>query len=182
MGGAAPPGRRWRRRAAQLAAGMLIVAASGQAASGQAGRAPPPASPAPVRQPPAAAIANVPVPDRLTSLKLLWSIMAAVDHANRTGNYSVLRDLGTPAFQSNNDPASLGAIFAGLRRQQVDLSDTLLVTPTWEIAPQMVSPTVLRMRGSFPLRPQAIAFDLLFAWNRGWRLDGVAVQAVPAAR
>jgi len=180
--GMAPPGWIWWRHAARLAAVALMVAAPGQAASGQAGRAPAPAAPAPVRQPPVTAPANVPVPDRLTSLKLLWSIMAAVDHANRTGNYSVLRDLGTQAFQINNDPASLGAIFAGLRRQQVDLSDTLLVTPNWEIAPQMASPTLLRMRGSFPLRPQAIAFDLLFAWNRGWRLEGVAVQAIPANR
>jgi hypothetical protein len=36
------------------------------------------------------------------------------------------------------------------------------------------------MRGTFPLRPQPIAFDLLFAWDRGWRLDGIAVQAMPA--
>jgi hypothetical protein len=112
---------------------------------------------------------------------MVWSVMAAVDQANRTGNYSVLRDLGTLAFQANNNPANLAAIFGGLRGQQIDLTDTLLVTPSWEIAPRMVSPTVLRMRGTFPLRPQAIAFDLLFAWDRGWRLDGVAVQAMPAA-
>jgi hypothetical protein len=114
-------------------------------------------------------------------MKMVWSIMAAVDQANRTGNNTVLRDLGTPAFQANNNPANLASIFAALRAQHVDLTDTLIVTPVWEIAPQMVSPTLLRMRGTFPLRPQPIAFDLLFAWDRGWRLDGVAVQAMPAA-
>ncbi len=119
---------------------------------------------------------------QLTSLELLWSIMAAVDHANRTGNYSVLRDLGSAAFQSRNNPANLAAIFAGLRDQRVDLSSTLVVTPTWEIAPTMVQPGTLRMRGSFPLRPAAILFDLLFLWDGGWRLDGVAVQAQPAPR
>jgi hypothetical protein len=131
---------------------------------------------------PAQAQAQAPAPDQLTSLKMLWSVMAAVDHANRTGNYSVLRDLGTGAFQSRNNPANLAAIFAGLREQKVDLSDTLVVTPVWEIAPTMVQPRVLRMRGSFPLRPAAIAFDLLFAWDAGWRLEAIAVQTQPFRR
>ena len=140
-----------------------------------------PAAPQPTAAAPAQSSA-VAVPDRLTTLKMLWSIMAAIDHANRTGNYSVLRDLGSAGFQANNNPANLAAIFAGLRNQQLDLSDTLIVSPTWEIAPTMVRPTVLRMRGSFPLRPQAIGFDLLFAWERGWRLDGVGVVPLPAQR
>lgn len=106
--------------------------------------------------------------------------MAAVDHANRTGNYSVLRDLGSAGFQANNNPATLAAIFAALRTQRIDVAETLVVTPDWEISPRMESANVLRMRGTFPLRPQPIAFDLLFAWDRGWRLDGVAVQAPPA--
>jgi hypothetical protein len=158
----------------RLAAALLIAMAPLAPASGQVR---PPSAP---RQAAPAASANLPVPDQRTVLKMLWGIMAAVDQANRTGNYSVLRDLGTPAFQANNNPANLAAIFAGLRAQQIDLTDTLVVTPVWEIAPQMVSPTVLRMRGAFPLRPQPIAFDLLFAWDRGWRLDGIAVQAMPA--
>lgn len=115
-------------------------------------------------------------------MRMVWSMLAAVDHANRTGNYSVLRDLGTPDFQANNNPARLGTIFAGLREQGIDLSDTLVVTPTWEFEPRMLSPTVLRLRGAFPLRPTAILFDLLFTWNRGWRLEGIAVQAAQPAR
>jgi hypothetical protein len=178
------PGGSGRLHAAQLACGLLIAAGLAQPALGQAGRPVAPAQrppAAPLQRPPAAA-AKVPVPDQLTSLKMVWSVMAAVDHANRTGNYSVLRDLGTPAFQANNNPANLAGIFARLREQRVDLSDTLVVTPIWEIAPQMASPTVLRMRGMFPLRPQPIAFDLLFSWDRGWRLEGIAVQAIAATR
>jgi hypothetical protein len=147
------------------------------ALAGAAWAQPPRAAPGPAAPP---AVPNVPAPDQRTALKMLWSIMAAVDQANRTGNYSVLRDLGTPAFQANNNPANLAAIFAALRGQQLDLADTLTVTPAWEVSPRMISPTVLRMRGTFPLRPQPIAFDLLFAWDRGWRLDGVAVQPLPA--
>jgi len=170
-------GERRTVAAVRLACALLAAAGPAQAALGQA-RSPPASAQA--ARPPAAA--NQPVPDPLTSLKMLWSVMAAVDHANRTGNYSVLRDLGSAGFQSRNNPANLAAIFAGLRDRNVDLSNTLVVTPAWEIAPTMVQPRTLRMRGSFPLRPAAIAFDLLFTWDGGWRLDAIAVQAVPGGR
>lgn len=104
--------------------------------------------------------------------------MAAVDHANKTGNYSVLRDLGSQAFQAGNNPATLGGSFANMRQQQLDLGDTLAVMPTFEIA-EMTNPTVLRLRGAFATRPRPIQFDLLYAWSEGWRLDAVAIRAEP---
>jgi hypothetical protein len=165
------PGEHFRR-AGRLAGALLIAAAAAVPAAAQV-------RPAPAR---AAAAPNLPVPDERTALKMLYGIMAAVDQANRTGNYSVLRDLGTPAFQANNDQTALAAAFAGLRRQKADISETLMATPVWEISPRPISPTGLRMRGAFPLRPQAIGFDLLFAWDRGWRLDSIAMRAVPAVR
>jgi hypothetical protein len=121
----------------------------------------------------------VPVPDQLTALKMLWSMMAAVDHANRTGNYSVLRDMGSAVFQANNNPANLATIFSGLRERGVDLSNTLVVTPVWEVPPTMIAPTALRMRGTFPLRPLPIQFDMVFLWDRGWRLDAISIGAAP---
>ncbi|MDP8994892.1 MAG: hypothetical protein M3N07_07935, partial [Pseudomonadota bacterium] len=60
--------------------------------------------------------------DVLTVSRLVWSALAALDHANQTGNYSVLRDLGAPAFQANNSAATLAAIFEAVRAQRVDLS------------------------------------------------------------
>ena len=101
--------------------------------------------------------------------------MAAIDHANKTGNYSVLRDLGSPGFQANNNAATLGATFEQLRQQRLDLSDTLLLAPIYEFAPAIVSPGVMRLRGSFAMRPTAVLFDLLYEWNQGWRLEGVAL-------
>lgn len=166
------PERRGARRAGRLAAAILAAAAATIPAAAQVRPGSARTAPAP----------NLPAPDERTSLKLLYGIMAAVDQANRTGNYSVLRDLGTSAFQANNDQAALTAAFAGLRGQNADLSETLMATPVWEIPPRLTSPTVLRMRGSFPLRPLAVGFDLLFAWDRGWRLDSIAVRATPPPR
>ena len=161
---------------ARLLGLVLALAALPTAAFGQARQR------APAAQPAASAPAAAPVPDQRSAMRMTWSMLAAVDHANRTGNYSVLRDLGTPAFQANNNPARLATIFAALREQGLDLSDTFVVTPNWEFEPVMVSPNVLRLRGAFPLRPSAILFDLLFSWDRGWRLEAIAVQAAPAVR
>ena len=119
--------------------------------------------------------AAAPVPDELTLSKLLWSTMAAVDQANKTGNYSVLRDLGSTGFQANNNAASLAGVFAAIRTQRIDLSNTLLLAPTYEFRPAMIEPGILRMRGRFPLRPTAIGFDLIYEWQDGWRLHGVSI-------
>ncbi len=130
------------------------------------------------RPQPAAPVAQVAVPDALTVAKLVWSTMAAVDHANATGNYSVLRDLGAPSFQANNNAANLASIFQAIRNQRLDLSNTLLVTPTFDIGPVMEG-GMLRMRGVFPLRPVGIAFDLLFQPIAGrWALFGIALAPV----
>ncbi len=134
--------------------------------------------------PPAAArnapLSNVPVPGDLELAKLIWSTMAAVDHANQAGNYSVLRDLAAPGFQVNNDSARLAEIFASLRASRIDLSNTLLLAPTYSSAPRIVEPGVMQLRGGFGLRPTAIGFDLFYQWNAGrWKLFGVSI--VPLA-
>jgi hypothetical protein len=104
--------------------------------------------------------------------------MAALDQASDTGNYSVVRDLGTTAFRQKNNPQTLAQIFVALRNERVDLADTLLFSPTFELAPHMVTATGFRMRGAFPMRPTAVAFDLIFAWEGGWRLDAVAILPI----
>jgi hypothetical protein len=133
-------------------------------------------SPAAAQQPGQAVAAAAPVPGELELAKMVWSTMAAVDHANRSGNYSVLRDLSAPGFQIANDPARLTQIFANLRSANVDLSNTLLLAPTYRSPPRMVQADILQVQGSFGLRPTAIGFDLYYQWVQGrWRLFGVSV-------
>lgn len=109
--------------------------------------------------------------------------MAAVHHANLAGNYSVLRDLAATGFQVVNDSASLGQTFLSLRQSGIDLSNTLLLTPTFSAPPKIVSPTVMQLRGFFGLRPTAIAFDLVYEWSAGrWRLFGVSIAPANLAQ
>ncbi|CAA9503770.1 MAG: hypothetical protein AVDCRST_MAG91-1217 [uncultured Sphingomonadaceae bacterium] len=134
------------------------------------------------RRPPAPAPAATPSVDIQTVNKLVWSTLAAVDHGNVTGNYSVLRDLGAPGFQANNNAATLAGVFQTVRTQRIDLSNTLLLSPTYDFAPTIVQGGLLRARGRFAIRPTAIGFDLLFANVAGrWQLFGVAVVPLPMA-
>ena len=124
-----------------------------------------------------------PVPSAIELSKMVWSTMLAIDHANRAGNYSVLRDLGAPGFQANNDAAQLASIFASLRSQGVDLSNTVLLAPSYSAAPAIIAPGVLRLQGTFGLRPTAISFDLYYQWDAGrWKLFGVSIVPIELAR
>lgn len=154
-------------RASSALLSACILMAVAPAAAAQPGR---PATPA--------ATQSV-LPSNLELMKLIWTSMIALDQANDTGNYSVLRDIAAPTFQTNNSDATLAGIFQPLRAQRVDLSDILLVTPTLDFAPAIIDGQLLRLRGRFPLRPTAIAFDLLFQPVEGeWRLFGIAVVPV----
>jgi hypothetical protein len=144
--------------------GALLLAAGAVPAAAQQ---PAPAPAAPAGQPG--------VPDSAVLHKLVWSAMAAVDQANQTGNYSVLRDLGAPSFQSGNSAATLAQVFTAIRNQNIDLGYTLVVTPVFQFPPAMQN-GLLRIRGVFPLRPTPIGFDLLYQNVNGqWRIFGIAV-------
>lgn len=55
--------------------------------------------------------------------------LIALNQANQTGNYTVLRDLGAGDFRNVNDASRLGAIFQVLREQAVDLTPLLRISP-----------------------------------------------------
>ncbi len=122
--------------------------------------------------------------DRNGVLILVRSTLIALDQANKTGNYTVLRDLGAPGFQTNT-AARLGDIFAGLRRDNLDLSGVAALDPQLTLLPEIGADGMMRMTGFFPSAPAQINFDLLYAPVNGqWRLYGVSVglgQAAPAA-
>ena len=118
-----------------------------------------------------------PTPSQLELSKMIWSTVAAVDHANRSGNYSVLRDISSQGFQINNNAAQLAEVFKGLRNLQIDLSNALLVPPTYTTAPTMLREDVFRVQGIFQLRPISIGFDIYFQWEQGrWKLFGIDLQ------
>jgi hypothetical protein len=117
-------------------------------------------------------------------LILVRSSLLALDQANKTGNYTVLRDIGAPGFQSNS-AARLGEIFAKLRNDNLDLSGVTVIDPQLNLLPQIEANGLMRMAGFFPSVPTQVNFDLSFAPVSGqWRLFGISVsigQSGPAA-
>ena len=122
--------------------------------------------------------------DRNGVLILIRTTLLALDHANKTGNYTVLRDLGAPGFQSNT-AARLGEIFAKLRNDNLDLSGVAVIDPQLNLLPQIEPNGLMHMAGFFPSVPSQVNFDLSFAPVNGqWRLFGISVsigQSGPAA-
>ncbi|MBN9082691.1 MAG: hypothetical protein J0I16_14400 [Rhizobiales bacterium] len=115
--------------------------------------------------------------DRNGVLMLVRSTILAVHHANLTGNYTVLRDLGAPGFQQANTAARLAEIFADLRAKNFDLTGVAVLEPQLSLLPQIEANGMMRMAGSFPSVPLQVNFELLFAPDAGrWKLFGVALN------
>lgn len=123
--------------------------------------------------------------DRNGVLMLVRSSLQALDHANKTGNYTVLRDLGAPGFQAANTAARLAEIFAKLRNDKIDLSGVAVIDPQLSLLPQIEADGMMHMAGFFPSVPSQVNFELMFAPVEGqWRLFGISVvlgQSGPVA-
>lgn len=152
-------------------AGLLLIAAGVDGARAQ----PAPAAKAPAAQQPR------PPATIEQALYLIRSTLLTLNDANRSGNYTVLRDLAAPGFQQRNTPADLAAIFADLRQRNFDLYAVAILAPRLDAPPGLDENGMLRLAGTFATRPLQIRFDLVFQVVDGqWKLFGISV-ATPDA-
>ena len=163
----------WRWSAKLLAVAVAVLA-FWNAARAEA-KGPKPAAPALAQAPqPAPPVA----PEQI--LYLVRSTLISLNDANRSGNYSVFRDLAAPSFQARYTAADLAIIFTDLRRRNFDLFAVAVLTPQLTAVPT-VNADVLRFTGSFATRPLLINFDLGFEAVGGkWLLAGIAVTTPEA--
>ena len=124
---------------------------------------------------------RLPMPSDAVIWMLIESAVIALHQANITGNYSVLHDMGAPAFQNANSPEKLAQIYGPLRARKLDLSPILLFQPKLFQKPEMNAEGMIRVTGFFPTKPERINFDLIFQPVNGrWHLFGIAVEPTPA--
>ena len=110
------------------------------------------------------------------ALFLVRSTLSALNDANRTGNYTVLRDLAAPSFQAAHSPADLALVFAELRRNQIDLAAAALIAPRLNPTPAVEQGRPMQLIGYLATEPRRIVFDLRFEPIGGhWRLSGLSV-------
>ncbi len=123
------------------------------------------------------------IPDDMRLILLIRNAVVALNQANTTGNYTVLREMGTPNFQMANSPARLTEIFAALRTRKIDLSPVMVINPKLSSAPGIQDGQVLRLTGFFPTAPEQVQFDLAFQrLGEQWLLAGIAVNVSPGAQ
>jgi hypothetical protein len=116
------------------------------------------------------------------ALYLIRSTLLTLNDANRTGNYTVLRDLAAPDFQARNTAADLALNFLDLRRRNFDLYGAALLAPQFTEAPALDQRGMLRLAGYIATQPQQIKFDLVFQITAGqWRLFGIGVATPEVA-
>jgi len=135
---------------------------------------------APAQAAPAQAAPTPAQIDRNGVLILIRSALIALDQGNKTGNYTVLRDLGAPGFQTNT-AARLAEIFVAQRKDNIDLSGVAVLEPQLNVLPQIEANGMLRMAGFFPSVPTQVNFELMYAPVNGqWRLFGISVSIGPS--
>lgn len=110
------------------------------------------------------------------ALYLVRSTLLTLNNADRSGNYTVLRDLASPRFQAENTDADLAGHFKDLRRRRIDLYAVALEAPHLTTPPALDNDGMLQLKGYFPTRPLRITFNLKFQDVSGhWRLFAISV-------
>ena len=129
---------------------------------------------------PAAAADGPQLPGPEQMLFLIRTTLLTLNDANRTGNYSVLRDLAAPALQAQSTAADLAMIFADLRRRRIDLGAVAIRNPEMRGGATIVEPGILKLAGVVAAKPVPARFELLFQPVAGqWRVIGLAISAPP---
>jgi hypothetical protein len=169
--------------AALLAASLVTLDTSAQQkpADVKSGAPVAPKAPPSEVQAPSTQQQSLPIPIE-QALYLIRSTLLTLNDANRSGNYSVLRDLAAPDFQARYTAADLAQIFSDLRRRKFDLHGAALLAPKFSAIPALDQNGMLRLTGFFQTHPQQTNFDLLFQLVAGeWRLDGISIATPEAA-
>jgi hypothetical protein len=170
-----------------LAAALIVLIAGAPCAASAQGQRPGSVPKAPAAEPKTAPGAVVPpasgqvaVPDADRILLLIRTALLSLNDALRTGNFTVLRDIGAPAFREANTPARLSQAFSGLAAQGIDLSAVAVMAPQLTEVPKLDERSMLHVKGIFPGQPLQINFETIHAVVAGrWRLFGLSVAAVP---
>ena len=107
---------------------------------------------------------------------LVRSALMSIHDANTSGNYTVLRDLGSPMFQART-ASELSKLFSPLRDRKLDLFAAASTMPTFSSMPAIGADQRLHVRGRFPTRPDSFVFDFAFDPVAGtWKYSSLSIS------
>jgi hypothetical protein len=190
-----PCGRRLSLRRAFFSA-LAVTTSLIEASGAHAQTGPPPTVPPPVQEKPAiqqpsppspvqiAPVASAPpetppLPSAEQLISIVRNVLLAVNDANLSGNYTVLRDLSAPDSQGLNTPERLEESFRPIRQQGTDFSIVAVAAPRFVQLPTFTPQGYLRVNGEFDSSPR-ITFDIFLQHVAGrWRPYAIGVGVVP---
>lgn len=114
---------------------------------------------------------------------LIQNSIAAINHANITGNYAVFRDLSAPNMIAHSSPATLAEEYRAFRKNGIDLSPLLIITPKLSKKIKINSDELLVLEGYYPSKPLRTLFNLKYRNIAGrWRLESMKLQLIEAKK
>jgi len=122
------------------------------------------------------------MPGKSEVIQLIHMALVSLDHANRTGNYTVFRQMASPHFQDANSVEQLGAVFKAWRLAGINLSAIALREPLFQRPPGIDPQGLLNLVGVLPGPPDQVKFSLSFMQvDNEWQLYALSlVTAGPA--
>ncbi len=120
------------------------------------------------------------MPDAEGLVVLIRRALLSLNDGLLTGNFTVLRDLGSPKFKEANTAHRLGQVFAPIAAQGVDLSAVAIIAPQIsQLSSIDEANSAFRVAGFFPGTPVRIDFKLGFALVGGrWLIEEIGVLPV----
>ncbi len=112
---------------------------------------------------------------------LARTTLIALHQAIFTGNYTVLRDLTSPALQKKASAADLALAFAASGLNRVDLWRAAVLDAKFS-SPPLLQEDTMRIIGTLSTQPVAINFDIQVQAIDGiWRINEMAITHQPIA-
>lgn len=122
-----------------------------------------------------------PAIDPALAVVLVRKLLAAVDNANDTGNYSVLHGLGADAFRASITVEDLAQRNTALRLANIHLGSALLLQPEFTKPLVLLPGNVMTLEGFVPTTPMQTRFAFRLLWEGGmWKITDLGVAAQPA--
>jgi hypothetical protein len=111
------------------------------------------------------------------------SVLSTLNDANRSGNYSVLRDLAASEFKDEHSVDDLGRAFARLRESGTELSFVNRTAPEFNSSSLIESDGSMKLEGRFRGPAEDLEFAMTFVEQEGrWRLRTLDVSTKVSQR
>lgn len=110
---------------------------------------------------------------------MVRSALIALDHANRTGDYSVFHAMLVPAQRNRFTPADYAEHYAPLRKAKLALLPALAAKMQFTKPPHLDKGGLLHIEGRFLTQPKNLGFRTVFMQeNKEWMLLTLKVGTI----